>query len=179
MCPSSHTQSCSCNEIGTILCAVPDAKWLWLQTCFPYCHYWGYCSGLITSWLCQPVQRELNHAPPPPPHVYLSHFHLSLPPLCNSNTLLITLGLKDLRNKRVNWCLCSCWRSAQPTVNHWTRILSLLFLVLYLIQFAICGCRQTLLATRRNHLKCNNGEWAQLCTYWLSFKIYVWTILII
>lgn len=172
MCPSSHTPSCSCNEIGTILRAVPDAKWLWLQTCFPYCHYWGYCSGLITSWLCQPFQRELNHAPPPPPHVYLSHFHPSFPP--SSSMLLMTLELKDLRKslKRVN----CCWRLAQSSATCRTRILNLLFLVLYLIQFAICSCCQPALATRRNHLKCNNGEWVQLRAYWLSFKICVWTI---
>lgn len=74
--PILPQQSRSCNEIGTILCTVPDAKQLWLQTCFPYCHYWGYCNGLITSLLCQLFQRELNHAPPPSPHVCLTHFIL-------------------------------------------------------------------------------------------------------
>lgn len=67
-------QWCSCNEIGTILCTVPDAKQLWLQTGFPYCHYWGYCNGLITSFPCHVFQKELNQAPPPPPCVCLAHF---------------------------------------------------------------------------------------------------------
>lgn len=140
-------QSCSYNGIGAILCAVPDAKWLWLQTCFPYCHYWGYCSGLITSLHCQPFQRELNHAPPPP-HVYLTHFYPRFPPLSNSETLLTTLALKDLR-KALKRLL---------VLKLKTRTLSLLSLVHYLIQIAICSYCQTLLAMRVNHLNCNNRE---------------------
>lgn len=86
-------QSCFCNETGTILRAVPDAKWLWLQTCFPYCHYWGYCSGLITSLLSRPFQRELNRPPSPPTQVCCSHFYPCLPPSHNSKTLLALLWI--------------------------------------------------------------------------------------
>lgn len=129
MCQSSHTPPCPCNEIGTILGTVPDSKCLWLQTCFPYCHYWSYCSGLITSWLCQPFQRELNHAPPPPPHTYFSHFHPPLPTLCSSNNLLMTLELKDKRKKKkVNCSHCCSLSLALSAQFYWTKYINVLII---------------------------------------------------
>ena len=165
--PSSHIQSCSGNEMGTILGTVPDAKWFWLQTCFPYCHYWSCCSGLITSWLCQPFQRELNCAPPPLSHVYVSFFHPPFPPLCDCNTLLITLELTDSRNSiKKKELTASSWRLARSTVYRWTRS-SPKYSFLFFIWFSCLRCCQTFLATGRNSLESTKGEWVQLCTYWL------------
>lgn len=103
--PSSHNSSALVMKSAPHCALFLTLSSCGCKTCFPYCHYWGYCNGLITSFPCQVFQRELNQAPPPPPCVRLAHF------IPTSLFSVLTAGSRTVALAQAEECLLSVFRS--------------------------------------------------------------------